>query len=39
MDTTRRLRIEGWKVIRVWEHEDPEKAAEKIYRSIMERKK
>jgi DNA mismatch endonuclease (patch repair protein) len=37
-DTTRRLRSEGWKVIRVWEHEDPEKAAEKIYRSIMKRK-
>ena len=29
---TRKLRRLGWKVIRVWEHVEPEKAAMKIYR-------
>jgi DNA mismatch endonuclease (patch repair protein) len=38
-DTTRRLRSEGWKVLRVWEHEDSEKVAGIIYNSIMKRKK
>jgi len=38
-DTTRRLRTAGWKVIRVWEHEDPDKAAEQIYRSVTKHKK
>lgn len=38
-DTTKHLRSEGWKVIRVWEHEDAEKAAEKIYGCIVKRKK
>ncbi len=27
----------GWKVIRVWEHENPEKAAENIYKSVHRR--
>src|SRR5574341_1368081 len=38
MDTTRCLRAAGWKVIRVWEHLDTEKAAEKIYGSLVKRK-
>jgi DNA (cytosine-5)-methyltransferase 1 len=28
--TTRKLRSLGWVVVRVWEHEDPEKAADRI---------
>ena len=28
---TRKLRRLGWKVVRVWEHVEPEKAAMKIY--------
>jgi DNA mismatch endonuclease (patch repair protein) len=30
-DTNKQLEESGWKVIRVWEHEDPIEAAEKIY--------
>ncbi len=30
-DTNKRLEDAGWKVIRVWEHEDSEDASEKIY--------
>jgi DNA mismatch endonuclease, patch repair protein len=37
-DTTLQLKKEGWKVIRVWEHEDFERAAKKIYNIIRERK-
>lgn len=29
-DTDERLRAEGWKVIRVWEHEEPAAAAERV---------
>lgn len=29
-ETTARLESAGWTVIRVWEHEDPEEAAERI---------
>jgi len=38
LDTTRRLQSAGWIVIRVWEHEDPEEASQKIYEVIVERK-
>ena len=34
-DTDRRLEQAGWKVVRVWEHEDPDKAAKRIC-SILE---
>ncbi|MBY4638358.1 very short patch repair endonuclease [Sphingopyxis sp. XHP0097] len=34
-DTDRRLEEAGWKVVRVWEHEDPDKAARRIC-SILE---
>ena len=38
-DTNKRLKKAGWRVIRVWEHENPEKASEKIYNIIMKRKR
>lgn len=37
-DTDERLHTEGWKVIRVWEHEDPKVAAARIAR-ILERRR
>lgn len=30
IETTERLKALGWSVIRIWEHEDPELAAERI---------
>ena len=33
-DTDARLRREGWRVIRVWEHEDPDAAAAAIERVV-----
>jgi DNA mismatch endonuclease, patch repair protein len=38
-DTNLRLKEAGWNVIRVWEHEDPEEAAEKIYFIVKELRK
>ena len=38
-DTSKRLKKAGWRVIRVWEHENPEKVSEKIYNIIMKRKR
>jgi len=38
LDTTRRLKAAGWIVIRVWEHEDPEEASQKIHDVVLERK-
>lgn len=35
-DTDRRLRDAGWTVIRVWEHEEPEVAAERIFNVIAD---
>lgn len=37
-DTDRRLRAEGWKVVRVWAHERPEQAARRIAKVIEKRK-
>ena len=34
-DTDRKLRRHGWQVIRVWEHEDPERAASRIASALM----
>lgn len=31
------LQAEGWKVVRVWEHEDPVKASDKIERALETR--
>lgn len=39
IDTTNKLKAAGWRVVRVWEHEDPEKASQRIYNIIMKRKK
>jgi DNA mismatch endonuclease (patch repair protein) len=37
--TTKYLEQAGWKVIRVWEHEDPILASKKIYRIVNQRRK
>ena len=37
-ETNQLLKKAGWKVIRVWEHENPEKASKKIHRVVAERK-
>lgn len=37
LETNQLLKNAGWKVIRVWEHENPEKVAEKIYKIIQKR--
>ena len=36
-DTNRRLEDAGWKLIRVWEHEDSEEASERIYNLVRKR--
>lgn len=38
-DTDRRLRAAGWRVVRVWEHEAPTAAAQRIVRWLRERPK
>lgn len=38
LDTNEKLKKAGWKVIRVWEHENPEKAAEKILKIVVKRR-
>lgn len=38
LDTNRRLEAAGWVVIRVWEHEAPEEASQKIYDIVVKRK-
>lgn len=37
-DTTKRLRNCGWSVIRIWEHEDPSAAAERIAQVINQKR-
>jgi len=37
-DTDSRLEAVGWKVVRVWEHEDPVEAAERIWALLQERR-
>lgn len=37
-DTDQRLIEAGWKVIRIWEHEDPEEVAERISLIVRERR-
>jgi DNA mismatch endonuclease (patch repair protein) len=37
-DTNVRLSEEGWEVIRVWEHEDPDTAAERIEQAVRGRR-
>ena len=38
-DTNRRLEALGWTVVRVWAHEDPEEAAERVARIVEARKR
>ena len=33
-DTDRRLTVEGWHVVRVWEHESPAAAADKVQTAV-----
>jgi DNA mismatch endonuclease (patch repair protein) len=35
-DTDRRLRADGWTVVRVWEHEDPVVAADRLCKLLAE---
>lgn len=37
-DTDRRLQRAGWKVVRVWEHDDPRKAADRVRRAVLSRR-
>lgn len=37
-DTDQRLRDDGWLVVRVWEHEEPETAADRIELLVIERR-
>ena len=37
LDTNKSLEEAGWRVLRVWEHEDPKKAAKKIERIVSHR--
>lgn len=37
-DTDQRLRRAGWLVVRVWEHENPERAARRIVKAIGARR-
>lgn len=37
-DTDRRLRAAGWLVIRVWAHEAPDSAAQRVQRSLARRR-
>lgn len=37
-DTDDRLRGAGWRVVRIWEHEPPEVAAERIRSALAERR-
>ena len=36
-DTNRRLRASGWRVVRVWEHETPAKAADRVATAVNSR--
>ena len=33
-DTDRRLREAGWEVIRIWEHESPDQAADRVETAV-----
>ncbi len=34
LETNRLLKDAGWKVIRIWEHEDPKRAVEKVLKAV-----
>jgi DNA mismatch endonuclease (patch repair protein) len=35
LDTNRRLGAAGWTVVRIWEHEEPEAAAQRVFDTVM----
>lgn len=37
LDTNVQLKKAGWKVVRIWEHEDPSKVSQKIYSIVVRR--
>ena len=37
LDTNEQLEKAGWRVVRVWEHEDPERVSQEIYALVMKR--
>lgn len=37
LDTNEQLKKAGWRVVRVWEHEDPERVSQKIYSLVVKR--
>jgi DNA mismatch endonuclease (patch repair protein) len=39
LETTQTLKQEGWEVIRVWEHEDPRKAALRVAETVRSRRR
>ena len=39
LDTNEQLKKAGWRVVRVWEHEDPVRMSQKIYNIVAKRKK
>jgi DNA mismatch endonuclease, patch repair protein len=39
LETTKLLEETGWKVVRIWEHEDPADAAEKIRVAVISNRK
>jgi len=36
-DTDARLAAAGWAVVRIWEHEEPERAADRVVSAVMAR--
>lgn len=38
-DTDRKLSGEGWTVVRVWEHEDPVQAANRVEHAVVDRRR
>lgn len=38
LDTTKILEAQEWAVVRVWEHEDPEQAAERVAAVVLDRR-
>ncbi len=38
LDSDRRLAEAGWEVVRVWEHEDPLRAADRIQKAVVSRR-
>jgi DNA mismatch endonuclease (patch repair protein) len=39
MDTDLRLELEGWRSVRIWEHEEPHEAAHRVAAIVVERRR